>query len=654
MLKLKKYIIFILIFSVLLSAKIVTITGEYDYRFSDKETFSDAKDKCLEMAKKDAVGKFATSISSVSIVLNSMLEKDQLIAISLGIMRNIEYIEKIEERENSRIFYKITGEIDEEQVLTKLEAKLKEIKEITLLEGEVYELIFKMNTDKVYISRDNGAPVISNTANAVFRIPKGNHTFNFIKNGFKEQSQEIDLTTDRSLDITLEVGQNTKQLKLPSIVRLNSNPSGAEIFLNEQKIGLTPLQYNLLPGFYNLKVKKDLYYTKLTDFTVKEGETFELPIIDLKPRFGSLAIATNPQKCKIYVDGIFEGYSPMKKEMFLSGNHSIKAECELFHEEIQDFHLSDGENKNISLNLKQAYGELNINSRPDGAKVFIDDKEAGVTPYKNPKISSKAYKVRVEKRFYSEVTKNIEVKDGLRSDLDFVMDMNVGIIEVSAESSDLLINGEKKGSNRIKLNLTGGNYNVTAKRKYHKDAQESVYLSVGEEKLINLTPEPIIGSLSIISEPFDSNGAKIFIDDTFTGNSTPAVFPYIIGDHTLRLTHSKFLDKEESFSLKEGETKQISLKMLTYSGSQKAKKDFWRTQKWIALGSSVAFAGSGFLSSSMADGYYDDYMKTTSTNEAVDLYDKSTNFDMYKDISYGVSISSLGYFFYAWYMESRY
>ena len=324
------------------------------------------------------------------------------------------------------------------------------------------------------------------------------------------------------------------------------------------------------------------------------------------------------------------------------------------YEEIQDFHLSDGENKNISLNLKQAYGELNINSKPDGAKVFIDDKESGVTPYSNSKMPSKAYKVRVEKRFFSEVTKNVEVKDGLRSDLDFLMDMNVGILDVSAENCEIYVNNEKLGSNKIKLNLAGGNYTVTAKRQYYKDAQQAVYLSVGEEKTVNLTPDPILGSLSIISEPFDSNGAKIFIDNTFTGNATPSVFPFIIGNHTLKLTHPKFLDNEENFTLKEGETKEITVKMLTYQGSQQAKKDFWRTQKWIALGSSVAFTGSGLLCSSMADGYYDDYLASESTDKAVDLYDKSTNFDLYKDVSYGVSISSLGYFFYAWYMESRY
>lgn len=645
--------IIFLIFSIL-SAKTVTITGEFEYFYSDKESFVEAKDICLERAKRDAVEKFASAITSISIIRNNMMEKDQIIAITLGVLRNIEYLEKQEERDKNRIYYKITGEIDEDQVLAKLEAKLKEIREITLIEGEVYELIFSFNTEGVYISKDGSAPIINQTKNAVFRISKGNHNFSFIKGGYKELSKEINLTGNAKHEINLEKGKSTQTLKLPSIVRINSNPSGAEIFLNEQKVGVTPLQYNLQPGFYGLKVKKDLYHLVLTDFTVREGETYEIPLFNLKPRFGTLTVNTTPERSKIYINGVFEGYTPLRKEMFLSGNHTIKAESELYHEEIQDFYLADGETKNISLKLKQAFGELTVNSKPEGAKVFIDEQEVGTTPYSNQKMRSKAYRVRLEKPYHSEAVKNVEVKDGQKSTLDFVLDMNVGILNISAQGSEIFLNATKRGEDKIKLNLPPGNYNVTAKRTNHKDAIRTVYVNIGEEQSVNLEPEPRLGSLSIITEPFDSNGAKIYIDHENTGKTTPSVFRYIIGDHTLKLTHPKFLDKEEKFTLREGEERKITVTMITYQGSQQAKKDFWRTQKWIALGSTVALAGSGLFCSSTADGYYDDYMKTGSTDEAINLYDKSTNFDMYKDISYGVSLSSLGYFFYAWYMESRY
>lgn len=654
MLNPKIYVILVLILSIILYSKTVTVIGEYEHKYADDQTFVDAKDFCLERAKKDAVEKFASSISSVTIVKDNMMQKDQIVAVTLGILQNLKYITKDENKDKNRIYYKISGEVDEDKVIAKLEEKLKEIKEITLLEGDVISLIFSINADGVYISKDGGAPVISNSNTAVFRIPKGKHNFTFIKDGFKELVKEIDLNSDNRIDIKLEPGKNTKQLKLPSIVTLDSDPQGAEIYLNEQKIGLTPLQYNLQPGFYDLKVKKDLYYTKLTDITVNEGETFEVPTISLKPRFGSLEVTTFPQKSRISIDGVFEGYSPLKKEMFLSGSHTIKAETDLYHDEILDFHLEDGENKKIKLDLKQAFGELVVNSKPEGAKVFIDEKEVGETPYKNSQTLSKVYKIRLENRFYSNVTRSVEVKDAQKTEIDLVMDMNVGILNVSAESSDIYVNGKNSGNGNVKLNLSAGNYTIVAKKQYYKDAQEQIYLSVGEEKSVKLNPEPILGSLSVISKPFNSKGANIYIDGQNTGKKTPSVFPYIIGDHNLLLKHSEFLDSNESFSLREGEKKEITVKMLTYAGSQKAKKDFWRTQKWVALGSSVLLAGSGLYCSSTADGYYDDYIAANSTDKAVDLYDKSSNFDLYKDISYGVSLSSLGYFFFAWYMESRY
>ena len=203
-------------------------------------------------------------------------------------------------------------------------------------------------------------------------------------------------------------------------------------------------------------MKKDLYYTKLTDITVNEGETFEVPTISLKPRFGSLEVTTFPQKSRISIDGVFEGYSPLKKEMFLSGSHTIKAETDLYHDEILDFHLADGENKKIKLDLKQAFGELVVNSKPEGAKVFIDEKEVGETPYKNSKTLSKVYKIRLENRFYSDVTRSVEVKDAQKTEIDLIMDMNVGILNVSAESSDIYVNGKNSGNGNVKLNLSAG------------------------------------------------------------------------------------------------------------------------------------------------------------------------------------------------------
>ena len=87
--------------------------------------------------------------------------------------------------------------------------------------------------------------------------------------------------------------------------------------------------------------------------------------------------------------------------------------------------------------------------------------------------------------------------------------------------------------------------------------------------------------------------------------------------------------------------------------SQKDRR-FWRTQKWIGLGAFVGSAALGTYFNSQGSSYYDDYKSATSTPSAVDLYDKAQNNYTYRDVTFSVSLVPLGYFFYAWYKESKY
>ena len=116
-------ILFILLLSFVISAKIVQIEGEYTYTYSDDETIVQAKKKCLDFAKRDALEKFATYISSESVYKDYMTEKDQVVARSLGVLKNLVINKENIDRANSVIYYKVSAEVDEEEVLKKLEKK---------------------------------------------------------------------------------------------------------------------------------------------------------------------------------------------------------------------------------------------------------------------------------------------------------------------------------------------------------------------------------------------------------------------------------------------------------------------------------------------------------------------------------------------------
>jgi len=255
---------------------------------------------------------------------------------------------------------------------------------------------------------------------------------------------------------------------------------------------------------------------------------------------------------------------------------------------------------------------------------------------------------------WSDYEDQFEVTDEQVTDRTFVMNKNFGVLKIKANGSQILINGEKKSTDEFQGNMKPGKYDVVAKKLYHKDASKEIFVNIGREQEIELIPEPIMASVNIISEPIQTKGAKIFLNGEDKGK-TPAVIPLLIGNYTLKMTYEGYLDKNEDFTLTEGENKTLKLTMQTYEGSQKEKKDFWKKHKWYSLGAFALSAGAGGYFYMSGNSYYDDYEACTSTTkEAEDLYDKAVSADTYRDVSFSVSLAPLGYFFYSWYKESGY
>jgi hypothetical protein len=100
-----------------------TIYGEATYTYGDGEALTEAKQKCLTMAKRDAVERFATFLRSETIIRNYQTESDEIVANAEAMMTDIKIIEEKIDRMTSSIFYKISAEVDEKKILGVYEEK---------------------------------------------------------------------------------------------------------------------------------------------------------------------------------------------------------------------------------------------------------------------------------------------------------------------------------------------------------------------------------------------------------------------------------------------------------------------------------------------------------------------------------------------------
>ena len=97
---------------------------------------------------------------------------------------------------------------------------------------------------------------------------------------------------------------------------------GATVFLNNRKIGVTPLrQQSFSPGEYTVKVTKLGYLNYEEGISIVRGKIAKI-YADLLPFAGILKITSNVAGAEVLVDGKLIGRAPLEKELKL-GSHVI-------------------------------------------------------------------------------------------------------------------------------------------------------------------------------------------------------------------------------------------------------------------------------------------------------------------------------------------
>ncbi|ACS33301.1 PEGA domain-containing protein [Thermococcus gammatolerans] len=226
-----------------------------------------------------------------------------------------------------------------------------------------------------------------------------------VKEGYKEYSKTVVVYPGGTTEVYafLEIA--------PALLKVESNPSEAEVYIDGTYIGVTPVgNYELQPGTYKVKLVKYGYQNYTTTITLKAGENRTLKVT-LTPNYAHLTINSEPQSAEVYVNGTYKGVTPLTLEL-LTGNYSLKLTKEGYENYTAMVEVKPGETKTVSATLTPAYGFLNVDSAPSGAEVYINRTYIGTTPLENYKLPPGKYTITIKKEGYEEYTKSVNIISG--------------------------------------------------------------------------------------------------------------------------------------------------------------------------------------------------------------------------------------------------
>jgi hypothetical protein len=164
-------------------------------------------------------------------------------------------------------------------------------------------------------------------------------------------------------------------------VSINSNPSGAEAYVDGQFVGYTPLTYGTRSGNHNVEVRLEGYDTYSTSVNVPGGQTASVNAgLVQTVRNGSVTFTSNVNGAEVYVNGQYVGTTPTGAISYPQGNYTAQFRLGGYNDVSLSFSVSANSNQTVRADLAPVAGSLRVRANVGGAVVFLNGQQAGSVP----------------------------------------------------------------------------------------------------------------------------------------------------------------------------------------------------------------------------------------------------------------------------------
>lgn len=197
---------------------------------------------------------------------------------------------------------------------------------------------------------------------------------------------KVAITADRYQPFSAEVdveGAGKSQTFTPKLVpgwgdvTIKSEPAGAQLLVNGEVRGVTPLTTQIMAGNHPVELRLQGFKPWTTDLQVKANEPLALGPIKLGLPDGRLAVRSEPAGASVSVAGVYRGQTPLELELRPDIQHSIVLTRPGYEAATRQVSLGAGENRNLSVPMAGVFGEIAVRPQPVDAQVFVDGRLQG-------------------------------------------------------------------------------------------------------------------------------------------------------------------------------------------------------------------------------------------------------------------------------------
>ncbi len=222
-------------------------------------------------------------------------------------------------------------------------------------------------------------------------INRGTHIIEFSKHRYFPLKQEIEIEgLDITQDLTISLEPAWGEMQF------SSTPEGAELYIDDQLIGTTPLSAEILETGSHMSLVSEGYKTWRKDLFVKAGTTEIYPDIHMIVADGILNISSSPRGASVTVDGEFRGSTPMAVTLSPLKTHRLVLLLEGYQKAVRSVDIEPEQESSLDVSLAAIMGRIRLNIKPQDAVVSVNGNAHG-TGTQNLSLTARTHSIMVSK-----------------------------------------------------------------------------------------------------------------------------------------------------------------------------------------------------------------------------------------------------------------
>ena len=338
-----------------------------------------------------------------------------------------------------------------------------------------------------------------------------------------------------------------------------TGPEGMEITVGDVPVGRAPVTLKLNAGTYLFKFHAPGYERRWETVVLRQAEKRAMPV-RLERETASVLITTKPVGAQLIVDGRVLGATPIVLEKVLPGKEYVgQLRMPGYSEREVKWAVDNARPKQIMIDLDANMVKVEFLSKPPKARIAIDGRTVGVTPYKGELTEGK-YRLRFEAAGFSPLEQTVSLSRGEDFKREYALTPLPGGISITSvpEGAEVFINNRKRGVTPCVLtDLPAAIYEVRAEKDGFDPVTRKVEITAGYKDEIKLVLLSSTGELELDIRPA---GVTVQLDGrdigvtAANGDSAAATKPIRVsglkpGKHTVTVSHPRSRPQSRSIEI---------------------------------------------------------------------------------------------------------